>query len=220
MAVTFGALGTAGANQNGFTTSLNATGSHTATSGDPIILGYTSRNGGQSRASQTTRTVTLGGVAMTLLGFIEFSANEAFCELWSGVGNGSAQATSVTVGNATNAGREIVLNSVSYSGVGSIGTVTTNSGGGTAATMSSVVSATNEMVAAMFGASQGALSAFTPNSRHADNTGDNFANMIIGDAAGAATVNFAATTVAGPWGGIAVRLAPPATQSARFFAMF
>lgn len=222
MAVAFGALGTSAGNQNGFTTSLNATGSHTATNGDTVILGYTSRNGGQSRASQTTRTVTLGGVAMTLLGFIEFAANEAFCELWSGVGNGSAQATSVTVGNASNAGREIVVNSVSYSGVGSIGTCTTNSGNSASPAMSSVVSATNEMVVGMFGASQAALTVFTPNHRGAWNTGDNFANMILGDAAGAATVNLGATRASsGLWGGIAVRLAPPGvTPNSGFFAMF
>lgn len=220
MAVAFGALGTGGGNQNGFTTTLTATGSHTGTAGHTVILGYTTRCSGQSRAAQT-RTVTYGGSAMTLLGFMEFAANEAFCELWWATCLSGAQTTSVTVASGSNLGREIILNTVSYSGVGSIGTVTTNSGNSSSPAMSSVVSATGEMVAGMFGSSNAALTVFTPNHRGSDNTGDNFANMILGDAAGAATVNLGATRASsGLWGGIAVRLAPPTTTASSFLAMF
>lgn len=219
MAIAFDALGTSAGNQNSFTGSLNAAGSHTGTAGAPVLLGYTTRCGGQSRASQT-RTVTLGGGAMTLLGFIEFAANEAFSELWSGVANGSPQATSVTVGNGVNAGREIVLNSYSYTGVGSIGAVSTNSGNSSAPSISSIASATGEVVAGLFGASQAALSAFSPTVRGtAYNTGDNFANMIFGEAPGSGSVGLSATRAAsGTWGGVFVRLIPP--PSSKFLMMF
>lgn len=222
MTVAFSAQGNGGGAQNGFITGLTATGSITPVTGDTVLLGYTARVDGLSRASQT-RSVTLGGSAMTLLGFIEYFTNEAFCELWvaTNVTGGSSLATSVSVSSGSNAGREIIQNCISYSGVGSVGATSTNSGNSTSASISSITSATGEIVAGMFGANSGALSAFSPTGRHADNTGDNFANMIMGEAAGSGSVSLSATVAASvPWGGIFVRLAPPATTHPGFFAMF
>lgn len=208
MAVAFAAVGTSGFAINGFSNTVTATGSHTATAGDIVLLGYSAKVS-EARSAQT-RTVTYGGVAMNLLGFIEYSANVAFCELWWGVGVAGAQTTSVAVTGATNTGRATMLNSVSYSGVGSLSTVTTGSGTGTAEALASVPSATGDVVVGFFGTSQSVQSAFTPTSRYTGNSSDGFADIALGEGTGAATVSFAATggtSIA--WGAIAVRLQPP-----------
>lgn len=210
--VTYAGTATGAQNANGFTTTLTATGSYTATAGDTILLGYTSRNTSQLRSAQT-RTVTYGGSPMTLLGFNDVASADWFSELWI-LANapGGAQATAVTVASGSNTGRAIALGTVSVSGFGRAGTITTNTTGGTSVAITSVASAPGELVVAMFSSSQGALTSFTPNSRITADSSDNNANIVLGDATGAATVNFAATVASGVGAyGIAARLIPVTT---------
>jgi hypothetical protein len=109
--------------------------------------------------------------------------------------------------------------SVSYNNVLSIGSLQTSTGSGTAASQA-VSSAVGRMVFQMFGSNaNGTTSAYSQTQRyfHQD-PGTNYP-VTIGDAPGAATVNFAATLpVSGTWNGMAVDLTPVVVSS--FFPFF
>lgn len=100
-------------------------------------------------------------------------------------------------------------NTVSYAHVTSLGTTATNfATSGTSLTLNSVSSAANHMVTQCFfnWANTSSLSAYNQTSRWNDNTVWR-SPMLIGDAAGAASVSFSATSsISGPWGAMAIDL--------------
>jgi hypothetical protein len=112
-----------------------------------------------------------------------------------------AQTITVTL----SASNYLTGNSDSYNGVSSFGTVATNSGSSTAASVS-VSSAVGQVaVAVIFEDGASALTAFNQTSRW--NAGDNFGGYgVFGDAAGASTVSFSATTPSATWSAIGVSL--------------
>jgi hypothetical protein len=216
MAVAFNAVG-AGDEDSLSSTSITISWSHTCTdSNRAVTVGFTSFNSGQSQASQT-RTVTYGGVGMTQLVSVDIGSN-TFTEIW-GMLNPStgAQTALVQISSGSSTSRELVGNSVSYTGVNSFGANATNTGSSTTSsvTISSVI---DEMVSNAIGTRDKLHSAYTKTQRY--NNGGAGADVVIGDAAGAASVNFQSTLdVSGAWGSVAVRIVP-STSAGAFFQFF
>lgn len=121
-----------------------------------------------------------------------------------------SQTITVTCSAGTN---DVAVNSVSYFDVSSFGTVVGTSGTGTSPSHT-VTSAANKRIFQMFGNSgttAGAFSAYNQTSRY-NKAAVSSVNgpTLIGDAPGAASVVFSATTASTPngWGSIAVPMNP------------
>lgn len=173
--------------------------SHTiGTSARAVLVGVSSQSG-------NALTVKVGSTSMTQLGSFFSFGPTVYMSLWELLNPPTgAQTIAVSGAGAANAG-----NSVSYNNVSGFGTVATNSGSGTTASQS-ITSATGQMVFQMFayGGSAGqTFSAYNQTSRwvQAGVSSVTYPAM-IGDAPGAATVNFSATISSGSWGAIAVPL--------------
>jgi hypothetical protein len=219
MAVAFDAVGPGNNSVAGFAPSITASWTHTLVAPGAVLTAFESRCGAQTPASQTI-TSTCGGVAMTQLGFIATNSEQAFVIYGILNQTAGAKTIAISVGNGANTGRSLVGSSVSYTGVSSFGTIASNSGAGTADSLTVTGPASvSEMIFAAFATAQsGSISGFSPTSRFATATGDGFSGINIGD--GAATppsLTLTATnSVGGAWAGLGVRLIPP-TQ---FYAMF
>lgn len=199
--VTFGAVGAGNAGLGTSRSELHTVG---AGSGRAILAFINTHSANASRPSIST---TCGGVAMTELGTItyyhpatDYETVTAFGLLNPATGS---QSIAATIGSSVQA----ALNSVSYNNVDSFGTVVTNSGLSGSATLS-VPSAVGQMVSMAFSDYITTFSAFNQTSRWnvGWSSGANV-SMMIGDAAGAPTVIFSATT-ATAFGAIGVPLIP------------
>lgn len=178
--------------------------SHTAASGAAIIVAVGWGTGAR------TPTVTYNGTSMTNLAQIgnnnsaSVSGGTAMFGLLS-AGTGSAATVSVSMGSSTT---NVEGCSTSYLRVSSFGTGVTNFGSSTSLSISAT-SATNQMVAHAFGKNSGTASSITTyNQTSRYNAGALTNSLLLGDAAGAATVSFTATTSSGTpqWGAVAVPL--------------
>lgn len=211
--VAFDVMGAGTSGFNGFVGTAGGTWNHTVTSGltnVAMIMIFDVRYGGQTRAGQTTYTVTLGGVQMTLLGFAQVNSENSV-EMWGALNVGTGvKAMSLSVGNtAAFTGREIIARSFSYANVGSFGTAVTNTGTGTSPTASFGSATPNDMVICGYGAAQQAITAATGgNSRVVNiNSGDGYAQMAAADAIGASPTAFGGTVASSAaWGTVADRL--------------
>lgn len=221
MAVAFDAVG-GGNNVNGAASPANITWSHTATGSNRcVVVGLCARDG--TNLTGVTRAVTYGGVSMTSLGAIHANNDTArqFAEFFYLLNPATgAQTVSVTCTHVANT-FNLRANSVSYTGVGSVGTLGT-SVGLSASLSQTVSSATGNMVAQAFIAvDTTAISAYNKTSRYNFTDATLATEILIGDAAGAASVAFTATMNSNEWSGIGVDLqASVAGNSNLFFAMF
>lgn len=152
-------------------------------------------------------SVTVGGVSMVSLAAV----------LWRNVAPGGsdawftalgllnppqgAQTVTATIGTSGT----LHMNSVSYKNVSAFGARVTNTVNSTSASLS-VPSDASQMVAQAF-TSLGAFSAYNKTQRFNDAPLSS-SGMVIGDAVGAASLSFTATTASGPWGAIGVPLIP------------
>lgn len=205
--ILFDAIGAGDNKTNGFVTGLTSTWSHTAKG--PVIVGFDVRVAA-TNTSGVSRVVTYGGVAMTQLGANNYGTEQG-CDIWGlmnpppGAQTVSVACTDVAAGNT---GWALVCNSVSYTGVGGFGPVTTSSGSATTSALT-VSALTGELVAMVFGVAAATQSAFTQTSRYTAISGDSFADILLGDAPGAPSVSFASTLSGNTaYGGIGVRLQP------------
>lgn len=150
--------------------------------------------------SYTVSSVKVGTTSATLLGS---KANGTITGYLYELLSPPTGTQTITV--TLSASNYLTGNSDSYNGVSSFGTVATNSGSSTAASVS-VSSAVGQIaVAVIFAGGTSALTAFNQTSRW--NAGDNFGGYgVFGDAAGASTVSFSATTPSDPWLAIGVSL--------------
>lgn len=184
-----------------FTTASSTTfsWSHTLSSSATGILIEFVANGAVS-------SVKVGGVTATLLGskVIASSITAYVYGLLSPPTGTQTVLVTLTTSTSLNG------NSDSYIGVSSFGTAATNSGAGTTASVVVSSASGQTAVAAMFDDSGGALSAFNQTSRW--NTGSSFYAGVFGDAAGASTITFQATSP-GPWAAIGVSLVGSATPT-------
>lgn len=218
MAIFYDATGPGFGGANGFTNSVNISWLHTATgSNGAVAVGFTSINAGQANAAQT-RTVTYGGTNMIQLVTADI-ATDSFVEIWGLLSPaGGSQTVSVTVSQGvTNTGRQLIGDSVSYSGVSTSGATSIASGTGTAMTQT-VASAPGEVIVQAFGALAGQGS-YTQTAHYNNIVSGNNADITIGDAPGAASVNFASTcSQPFAWAGVAVRVIPVVIGSNNFIA--
>lgn len=224
MAVAFDAVG--GGVANGSHSTTAQTWSHTVATGAGVvvILGFASNEGAISSttwANAAPTAVTFGGQNMTFLA--DMTDNN--------VTTAKGAVALYTLLNPTNRGAQTVsvtgtaavisnwANTVSYTGVGSVGSGVTNFGSSTNPTTGAVTSATGHMVVSILGTNQVAASSPTQTSRYSQSGTSSINSGYIQDAAGAATVTTAMTAAAALWAAVAVDLAP-ATATNLFFPMF
>lgn len=201
----------------GFTTTLGGSWSHTSTGTNLGGLVYVSSREGSQTIASGDATCSWGGVSLPVAGFL--SSGEAGWWVFKILGQASgAQTISTTVGNGINTGRATVAFSVSYSGVGGFGPVATaGPTTGTAFSQTVVGSCATEIISQAFGTyQQSSVTGYSQTQRQLAGTGDGFSQLVMGDAVGGSSVNFAATgnNGSGIWAGFAIRVMP--TQ---FFAM-
>jgi hypothetical protein len=222
-----GASGAASSGSTGTTISWSHTIGASATC---LVVGVSAWD--NINATAATRSVAVAGTSLTLLAVINNNnaGGQGWVELWGMVGlTGLTGAKTITVNeyqtsNPSSAYPQLAGNSVSYTGVGSIGTAVTNfgSGAGTAST-GAITSAAGNMVVGSFSANTSgtAFSALSGTSRvNMAGVGSTNDPLMIQDAAGASTVTLTATTTAA-WSAVGVNLsaAAPATPTNLFFEM-
>lgn len=207
MAVAFGAVGPG----IGITTNAGSYAHTPGASDNYVVLGLSvATNVGGSYTSYT-RTVTYGGVAMTSLGAIDKNnSTSGWVELFGVAITPGAGAKTVSVTVTNNFINEVRANTVSYSGVVSVGTAATAFGSSSVGAISNVASASGHMVVnaiAFNSTGSPSFTSYTQTSRY--NSASGAYPLEIGDAAGASTVSFSSNfSNSGVWGAIAVDLSP------------
>ena len=200
LSVIYDAVGTGGLG-TGSGSSYTATGSHVC-SGNAVVVAVSVL---MLAGSITGVTATYGGQAMTQLGTTTGSGGAGYKAYLFGLLNpptGSQTVSSTATGSGLYG---LAMSSVSYSGVTSFGTATTNAGSSNATTQT-ISSSAGKMVAHAFASFVSAtISGYNQTQRLA--VGTTAVNVVQGDAAGAASVTFNATiNNAAPWTSIAVEL--------------
>lgn len=154
MTVLFNAIGQSGVDQNPFFNGQQVTETHTASGGDICVLAglsYSAANlalGPFVLATVTlanlTRTVTYNGVQMTSIGVVQWGASGATVNAWTelfalmGAEPGPANVQANVWGGVDSA-RTLRCETVSYSGVASLGTPVIANGTGTAMALAATV---------------------------------------------------------------------------------
>lgn len=190
----------------GSTSTISGTETHTATLGaDAFVTVRWQKTVG---AVAPTRTVTYGGTPMTSLGAIgannaALTANSAFVELFHlGTVPSGAQTVAATVTVASGVLTQLAIGSISYTGVGSIGSLQTAFGSGSSNSISATSVAGHIALNSMM-AGGATLSSYSQTSRQVA------PGLVLGDAAGAPTVSFTATnSSSSPWANLVVDLSP------------
>ena len=168
-----------------------------------------------SGTTQTISSVVCGSTTLTVLKSFNYAGAASYIALYGSLatGTGSSQTVTVTFGNALSSASPGVFSAASYQGVNSFGTALTNSGSGTTATVSSVVSQVGHLAFCTVGVQPGSAITFsgwgTATQRFL-NTGGSappFVENVGADAPGAATVNFSTTLSSSTsWGAIGIGL--------------
>jgi hypothetical protein len=206
--VTFDAVGAGAANTGGGVASPAAINwSHTATGTDRLVLvvldcGCTNQNGDNTTF---TRSVTYGGSAMTYIGAAHTNAGTTaptyWFEVWGimltdGALTG-AQDVAVSVAK-TSATIHVSGNSCSYTNVDALPTLATETGTEAGTTLSiTQASATGRMAMGILISESTSQGSFNQTSRFTFSQLTARPPMIVGDAAGAASVTFSCTRSSG-----------------------
>lgn len=223
MAVTYSATGAGGGVNTQTGSPKNASWSHTAASGDYVLVAVlAATNGGGGIASCSA---TYGGVAMTLLSSIAANGQPYGTLYMFGIAGVAAGAATIAITAATGSGDLTALagGSVSYAGVGGVGTPVTASGvtgGNTALTPTNV--AGGMVVAALGQPANGSVAwtGFTPTQRynHAPAVANTDAPLVLGDGSATGTVSIGANSTSGAWvAEIVIPLLPATTPPNLFF---
>jgi hypothetical protein len=204
LAVVYEATGTGGQN----TSSSSLTWTHTSGGGPScavVLIGSVDYSGGAASIACTYGATSFiynldeltyynsGGVALGIFAFGVIGPP-------SGTQTITLSATGATIGN-------LAGNTVSYQNVGAFGNFYTNSGSGTALSLSSIPAATNEYVIGGFAGLNHVLGSYNKTSRW-NQTNTASIPMVIGDAVGASTVSFTATQTSDGWGAVGGVLLP------------
>lgn len=164
---------------------------------------------GYLQATNTTAvpTANVGGTSMTLLGVSPKYGPTAGYYFWSfifGLLNPPTGNQTITISASTAAA--VGANSVSYKNVGSFGTFTSTQGTSSAPVLS-VPSAPGQMVVETFATWSTNPSGYTQTSRYTQNVNSPARGLLVGDAPGASTVSFSASSC-DEWTAAAVPLLP------------
>jgi hypothetical protein len=216
MAVLFDATGAGDTAVNAFNSGLTTNHSHTSSGSDRAVLAFVSAYASDN--GHTTRTCTYGGVSMTEL--VTIANSEIRISIWGLLNQATgSQTVSASVSSGSSQGRQQACNSVSFTDVSAFSTTATNSGSSSTATVSNVVSATDERVANAFAARE-SLSSYSQTQRFNITVPSNSQRLGGGDAPGSGDVDFQYTLGASAlWAGAAVRLLPLVSSSG-FFQFF
>ena len=183
-----------------------ATIAHTAASGADVFLFISA-----DRAS-TMSSVTYNGNAMTSLGSISYNNNNGNGVVYlyraAGAGTGTSKNASFTPQTSY-----LVAQTVSYTGVTSVGTATTNYGSSTSPTSGSITLTSGQMALCGLAAGQtGAMTSLSGGTnRYNQGEGTGGTSLDVSDATSTAT--FSATSTNVPWGTIYVVLKSSVTAS-------
>jgi len=183
----------------GFSTGGSPTWTHSAASGAYAVVGVVV-NGGV-----TVSGVTYGGTSMAMLGNVPLNniASNGSVYLY-GLSNVSSGSKSIVVTPASACA--LMGNSVSYTGVTSVGTAQTTFGTGTSMSQSTTGGGSGAMTVQMFGSlATAAATAYSGTQRSNVYNSSVAAEYVIGDS-GTANKTFTATATSGAWGGAAVVL--------------
>jgi hypothetical protein len=222
-AVVGGATGTSWTPNTTAGFSLSATGSHTPLTADNVVLAPIFFSCISSALSSINRTVNYGSQAMSSLGAVSLGAGNQWVEFFVLFGPIGAQTITANV-TSINTLNFLAASSRSYSGVASVGAVTSNTGSN-ANPSQTVTSATNDMIVQAFAASGPGgltLSSYNKTQRYNSGSFNSIEVFLLGDAAGASSVTFSATassTSGENFVGVAVNLLPsPAVIGSGFSA--
>lgn len=155
-----------------------------------------------------TVTAKVGSTPMAQLGFISNYSTGTYCESAAIFGLLSSPTGSQTVTITSSATTYSAANSVSYSNVIGFGTVATNTGNGSTASISAGAAGWQMVANAFFNSSYpnaDLFNSYNQTSRYS--TTYNYNGFLMGDAAGASRANFSATLpYSNPWAAFAVPL--------------
>jgi hypothetical protein len=189
----FDAVGSGGSANDASTMS----GTHAATSGAQM-LAYVSVFG-----SNTVSSITYGGTAMTLLGSVDLdnNSNDGILYLF---GLSDAPSGSKTVDVTLSAATEATFCTVSYVGVGSVGTPATTFGAGTSLSQS-LTCWSGQVISQAFGTGSTLSASFGGTERFLDNVAS-LIGLVIQDSPSSATFTATSGSFGDEWAGIGVVL--------------
>ncbi|MCX8559760.1 hypothetical protein OS122_02455 [Mycolicibacterium mucogenicum] len=221
MAVLLDAIGQSGVDHNPFFNGQQVIEKHNASGGNIAVLAALSYSAADLALwpfidipvtlDQLTRTVKYGGTSMVSLGVAQWGTTGALMNAWTevfallGVAPGE-QDVQANVWGGVDSGRTLRLETVSYTGVASIGTPVITNGTGTTMAQSATV-ATNGRNVGVWGSRSGLYipSGSTVAQRYLSN---DVAGLLIGDIVGTGTSQTLSANRqnSGPWGGIVIPL--------------
>lgn len=159
--------------------------------------------------TRPTISVTLGGVSMTEHSTIRYYTDGAFFSLHltafrlANPPTGSNKAIAVNTSNGVYFG----THTTSYKNVTTIGSGVTTSAATTNLSQTGVTSASGHLLAHAFAAYQANITSYNQTTRaNVPYASGAQLPAVIGDAAGASSVNFTASTTSAAWGGMAIDL--------------
>jgi hypothetical protein len=210
MAVAFDAIG-AGSGSAAFYSSSPLTFSSTVTAGDTVlcVVGYI------NEANNSALTVSYGGQSMTQIGSAVSIGTSApwytFISMFY-LANAAGGARTVTITPSVSATSGAKANIVSYTGVGSVGSLQSATGNGSSLSQT-VTSATGHLVVQGFYQpfDTSAIASYNQTTRWNSIANGWTTALVIGEAAGASSVSFTASGSNGTsniYGGVAVDLTP------------
>lgn len=212
--IAYNAIGAAYSTTSGGST-ISGSWTHTASAGaDVFVAVVTVSSGGISSVTAYTRSATYGGATMTSLGAANPQISGSYYG-WTELFHlarvpGGAQTVSISASGGSGTIDQTIANSVSYLHVGPLSSAITNSGTTTSMSSGSIPSATGQLVVQVFGAGgyTESASGYNQTTRYSNSLTGGAADcdIILGDAPGASTVSFAATTSGSTyqWSSVAV----------------
>lgn len=205
MSIAFDQVGTVGTAASGTTVSCTDSATAGAVSLFWVFWASTTNNGGVT-AEYGSTSMTQVGSTLACGNQAGFNTFLALFEITAPGGGGTVTATTAaTIGGAK-------VSSISYTGVGSVGSLVANAGSTSAATSSSVTSASGHLVtnADFQFSSSPAFSSYSGTQRIFDNGGAFACGMLFGDTAGSSSVSFSVNSNTANLFGIgAIDLIPP-----------
>lgn len=162
-------------------------------------------------ASLTTRTVTVGSTALTLLQAIncDNTAGYGWIELWGIINPPTGAQTITAVEKIGSTVAYLNVTAISFTGVSQFGTPVANYGTAATITSGGIVSSTGSRVLSIQGGYDATLSAPSGTSRSNQPASPitDYVTLLVEDQAGASTVT-QTSTVAGPngWGAVSINL--------------
>lgn len=219
MTVAYGATGAGNSASTSFATNTSTSWSHTIAAGDNCVVVAATIYSGVVETQ--TYTCTYGGTNMTLLTTISYDTHVVTNIYYMLNPPTGAQTVACSGSSATQTGREISGNSVSYSGVGSVALLAATTGSGGTATLSGLVTGAADIIFFALGCwAAPSGNTFTQRSNISNSVYPNI-DQQIGDSAGA-TTSGSSTPGSGAfatWGFGAVQLRSPSGNFFPFMPM-